>query len=688
PGTNSARVLPAASTKSGTVRFSLVAPSTSALTEALSIADIPAPLRPGDALLASIGPARLAGTLGIGARASGRGVDATFDGAIDGGRVHGTLALDGGLQSWRSAPLVANVTVDSPRAERWLEFAGLSTAQTARAIPGRGVVFIRSEGTPETGLSVYSTLSSPDVSAAYQGLVVLPDGRPMQLDGIVAVTARDAADALALSGIAPGMGATGAPVSGQVRLAYAGETVTLETSGLTVGGSALIGKATVTAPGTPSRTVTARLSVDTVSVPGVLAALSDRRSARTDGDDALWPADPLSLSTLDNLSGTIDFTAQRAVIDGAVAVTDLKTTVAVAPGRFSLDRIEAKAHGGTIKGQAVLERMQGGSRFTADATVHGIDAGKLNRGAAIPLSAKVALSGQGASARSIVSALAGSGEVILESGKISGVAPAAVALVADRVLATRELPSMDDVSADVRRGLEGSVLDVKARKLPLKIADGTVRISSPPLETDAGQARFDVTFDLAALRQTHEWRIEARTAPSPSGRVKGLLPPISIVTTGSLAASENWTTNVNLTAFEQELSLRKIERDADELERARKLAEETRLKAEAEEAARLAAVKSAEEEAAKAAASTAASSTAGSATAGSATGAQPGAPNPTQPPSGPASAPTSLPGPPAGVGAAPVPISAPPLPRPPRPNPSASAPRPSDDVFLRPFQSP
>ncbi len=673
PGTPSAELLPKAAARTGIVRFTISAPSATAIKDALDLADIPTADRPSDGFLSKLGPTRLAGTINIGGRARAQELDATFDGAIDGGRVYGKIGLDGGLVRWRSAPLVAEFAADSPHVEHWLGLSGLAATQTDGArVAGRGTVFVRGEGTPETGLTVYSTFASRDLSAVYQGLVTLPRGSPAKLAGIVALTARDATDALALAGIAPGLGTTNAPVSGQVRLAHVDNALVLETSGLTVGGSVLNGTATVTGAGTPVRTVTARIGVDTVSVPGVLAALSDRRVSNTDGEDAVWPADPLTLTTLDGLTGTITLTAQRAVVDGAVGLNDLRAMVAIQNGQFKIDGIQAAALGGTLTGQAVLDRAQGGSRLTASVALDGADISKLNRGAAVPASAKLTMTGQGISARGIVSAMSGSGEATVGSGKIAGVAPAAVAIIANRVLETRELPSIDQVSNEVRRALEASVLDVKTRKLPIKIADGAVQIASPPLETDAGRASFDVVIDLAGLRQTHNWRIEAKTTTAPSGRVKGLLPPIIITTSGSLAAPDDWTTAVNLTAFEQELSLRKIERDADELELARKLAEDARLKAEAEEAARLTATKAAADDAANAAVSQSKP----------ASEAQPAA----QLQSGSAPETTQNPGAAAGSTVSPpVPISVP-QPRPVRP--PSSGPRRGDDVFLRPFQTP
>lgn len=691
----------AGAVRSGTIRFILGAATASAAAEAFELLEVPQSLRPNDRFLDTLGAVRIAGSVTIAARsATSIGID--FDGAVDGGRLEGSLAFAGGLDNWRASPVVARMALDSPRVERWLELSGLAASQTTGArLAGRGVIILRGEGTPETGLTVYSTLSSKDLSAAYQGFVALPSAKPVQLDGIVALTARDAADALALAGVAPALGASGAPVAGQVKVASQADALRFETAALTIGGSTLSGELTLSAsttePGT--RIADARVVVDSLSVPGVLAALTDRRIAKSEGDDSMWPAEPLTLSTLDGLNSKIDLTAQRAVIDGAVALADARARVRLAPGKMWIDELSGRALGGTFSGKAMLERGPGGAKFTASGDFKDIDAGKLQRGINLPVSISATTVGQGISARGIVASLSGSGEVSLGAGKIAGVAPVAIAEIANRVLETRELPSMEVVIADIERNLEASTLEIRPRKLPVRISDGSARVSTTPFETDSGEARVDVAVDLAALRQSHEWRIETRTKPPPSGKVKGLMPPVVITSTGNLAAADNWMTAKNFTAFEQELSLRKLERDSEELERARRAAEEARLKQEAEEAARLAAARAAAEAAAgqPPASGSPSPSSSGStpATPPVSTrtqGLQSSTSTSTRPESdGTPDAPTPATAQPkSGVAqpsdsTAPVTISAPPPPRPAR---SGQLPRKSDEQFLRPFQNP
>lgn len=604
--------------RAGSIRWIVSTPAPTAVAELIEALQWPAELQPAEATIAALGPARFAGTTVLGAK-GGRGVDVTFDGEVDGGRVNGTARLDQSLADWRTAQLQVATTIETGRIERWLDLTGVQTPASAGATStsarsfGRGTLFLRAEGRADSGLTTYATLAAKDVSIAYQGLVALPSAEAgARAEGSLALNARDAGEVLALSGIAPSSGPAGVPLSGQVKVAMADRKLRLETQELSVGQSTLAGVANVSfdsaASTGRSRTITARLSADSVSIPGLLSAVSEHRAgavaAVSNDGDGPWSAEPLTFAALDGISGRIELSTQRLVLDGSAALQSAKTEITLAPGRVSVDGLQGTGLGGTLNASAVLQRIAGGAQFSAEGTFDNADAAKFVASAAVPFSVQASLRGQGISARGIAAAVSGRGEVSIGGGRIAGVAPSAVAAVADRVIEAKDVPDAAGIRGMVEQGLAQSFLDVRARKVPFTLSEGIAKLSVPTVETDSGHARADVTLDLSNLTMSNDWRIEAQTKPLPSGRVKGRLPAIVISSMRSLTAHQDAVSLLATQAFEQEVALRKFERDADELERARKLAEEQRLKAEAEEAARAAAAKAAAEEAARAAAAT------------------------------------------------------------------------------------
>jgi hypothetical protein len=112
---------------------------------------------------------------------------------------------------------------------------------------------------------------------------------------------------------------------------------------------------------------------------------------------------------------------------------------------------------------------------------------------------------------------------------------------------------------------------VGPRTIPIEIADGAAKLALVTLDSDAGTTKVETTIDLASLVVDSAWLAEPKApdvvqADKPRG---GALPSVGIVYTGPLANA--WALESRITAepLERELSIRKMELDADQLERLR-----------------------------------------------------------------------------------------------------------------------
>ncbi len=73
------------------------------------------------------------------------------------------------------------------------------------------------------------------------------------------------------------------------------------------------------------------------------------------------------------------------------------------------------------------------------------------------------------------------------------------------------------------------------------------------------------------MKLDSEWQIEPRlNRPSSGGSAAAYLPAVTVVYTGKLSALSSLEPTVSTAALERELSVRKMERDVDELERLRR----------------------------------------------------------------------------------------------------------------------
>jgi hypothetical protein len=180
-----------------------------------------------------------------------------------------------------------------------------------------------------------------------------------------------------------------------------------------------------------------------------------------------------------------------------------------------------------------------------------------------------------------VAALAGKGELSLSETLLHGLAPSAPRVATESLLALRgELPE-GEVRRQVEAALDAGPLVVSPRRIALEIADGIVRAA--PVDADLKEARVTglTSIDVQSLRFDSEWRMVAKVAPgSPEAR-RPPLPPIAVILTGSLIRLPALERRLQLDAFEREITVRKYERDVEELERIRREDEE-RARQEAE----------------------------------------------------------------------------------------------------------
>jgi hypothetical protein len=115
------------------------------------------------------------------------------------------------------------------------------------------------------------------------------------------------------------------------------------------------------------------------------------------------------------------------------------------------------------------------------------------------------------------------------------------------------------------------------------------------VDTAEGRATFDTVLDLQTLVLDSAWKIEAKgrtraepsvagaatagtsaaaSVPAPVPVSRTLLPPVAVVYAGRLADLSTLAPTIETEALERELTVRRMERDVDELERLRRLDEE------------------------------------------------------------------------------------------------------------------
>jgi hypothetical protein len=146
---------------------------------------------------------------------------------------------------------------------------------------------------------------------------------------------------------------------------------------------------------------------------------------------------------------------------------------------------------------------------------------------------------------------------------------------------------------EARRQLEDVVLSPHAplnagtRTLGVTIGEGTFRVARLLLDFPDGRITGDTAIDIDTMRLDSEWRIDAKapgssasgppssgTAARGASRIRGDLAPVTVVVAGPLDGLARIVPRVDTEALEQDILVRKVERDVEELERLRREDEE------------------------------------------------------------------------------------------------------------------
>jgi hypothetical protein len=150
--------------------------------------------------------------------------------------------------------------------------------------------------------------------------------------------------------------------------------------------------------------------------------------------------------------------------------------------------------------------------------------------------------------------------------------PLAVVATSEAVLTGQAGGTGDELIAALQAKVADSEVKVGPRKIALTIADGAAKLDAFTLPSAAGTTTVTTTVDLSSLMVDSSWLLEPK-APDieqPDKPRKGALPSVTFLYVGPL--KDAWTLQPRVTAdqLERELAIRKMELDADQLERLHK----------------------------------------------------------------------------------------------------------------------
>lgn len=544
---------------------------------------VPQELRPSLRRAAVLTPLKLAGKLVMGAQGM-PAYDLSLDGMAGGSRLTARASLDDTRGAWREQRVGISVTLDGAEVSTVLAqvLPDMLMGESAHGAGTPAAAFFRAVGVPARGLASLLTLDAAGIGGEFRGRIAIDDKAGLAIDGETRLTADDLGRTAMLMGSARRQGLEGVPVQATLGTSFSRGTLRFEARQLVLAGLEAGGQVSLELGG-PRKRGNGRLHVTEISVPRLLATFADSRLKDQEpsgtNDAMLWPEAGLDISALAafDVDLSVNTPTLRLVRDMSVANAQIEAKSV--DGKLSLVLRNAEALGG--KAEARVEFSKVAEGISAQGEMQLVNArlerfGSANSPAAIgDVSFGLDFNSVGLSPKGLVSAARGKGQIALGRSQLNRLSPGAINTAA---LAALVAPG-DTLVAELRRkldeGLSNGVVPLGPRNIAVAIADGTARLERVVLETPEGRATGSTTIDVETMTFDSEWRIEPKPALSRGGPGKGgALPGVPVIYVGPLASLGSVEPKLQTEALERELSVRKMERYVDELERLRHSDEE------------------------------------------------------------------------------------------------------------------
>jgi uncharacterized protein involved in outer membrane biogenesis len=568
----------------GALQWIFGAPTKEAYATLMQLLDLPEGARQQAGAFAALVPMRLAGTVQLGDRQPGA-ADISADGSAQGsGRLVATANLDGGLANWRNGSADITATIDSTNVASIVASLGLRkiNAAAAAGAPQAGEIFFKAVGIPSKGMTATASAKAPALFFGYDGRIVLPDDGSRELDGELRVSARGLSDAMAVAGLGSGEALRETPIVGTFKVASANHAIELKPQQLTVGGSKVDGSLALAYPDGGPAIVTGQLEVDSASIPGLLGLVLDRKQLAAAPSEPLtagktiWPEHAFDFTALDGIEGKLGVGFGLLVLADKMSIANARAEITLAPGKIAVTKLEGKVLGGDLISNLALEQASGGASLTGDLRMSDLH---IREPAAGPTGAKdssatlsLAFSGRASTPGALVSVASGKGELQLGDVAVHAPTPLAVVATSEAVLSGEAGGTGEQLIAALRAQIDASEVAIGPRTIPIEIADGSAKLALVTLDSPAGITKVDTTVDLASLVVDSAWISEPKAPDAvPADRPhQGALPSVGVVYTGPLANAWSLESRITADPLERELAIRKMELDADQLERLHK----------------------------------------------------------------------------------------------------------------------
>lgn len=534
-------------------------------------------------------PLRLAGTLAL--PSSDDAAELNLDGTLASTRVVLAARIgDARRDPWKE-PIDASLSLSNPDAAGLIALLWPALPADALSRQEKGRVLVKATGTLSTGLSVSAEMISKSLEAGYSGTLSIGKAEAA-LEGEFALKAQDAARAMRLFGMKPSAATIGKRLLAVASLSGKMSELKLASATAQIGDRSFDFGGTLSHDKNGSK-IDLVVKSREVSLPALLTALvappAERTAIAPLGPPAPdWGDEPIDFSTLGTLTGRVRINADRLDLGQGLFLDKATTDIAITDKGITLKTSDGKVLGGAFRATVVIDKAQAGVALKVEAALKrgqletALPAANGEAPATGLFDAELTFSGKGLSPRGLIATLVGKGKLDIGPAVIRKMSPAAVRQTARAVLEAEFKPGEPRFDPRTVRPLltaelAKTVMQTPARLIALAVADGALKLEPVLIEHEDGTVRITTVVDLLALRLDSEWVLEPKALkPSQQSPRPSALPPVSIVFSGPLSTLAAISPRIAADRLEQELTIRRAERDVEMLEKL-KLKEERQL---------------------------------------------------------------------------------------------------------------
>ena len=538
------------------------------------------PADPGFAMhrLSSLVPLRLAGGVDLGLR-NPKAADISLSGRVRDGDLIIRAQLDGGLQAARSTHIELTTELESRNAATLMAQLAPAAAGSFSADKGKGQFTLHASGIPTDGMTTVMGINSAGFKSRFKGTAQYRKEKPV-FSGDLRLELADFRQGLALLGFGPLPALSGIPLHGHGQISGDGETVRFDRLQAKLSGVQVRSSGELRAKG-GGYVVSAEVKAALADLPRMLGAIQGTKSpapAAADRDAknfaAIWTDAPIDFAPMRGMEGEVRLSADVLRLSEGLTLKSAKLVAALKPSSLELSKLTGSALAGKVEGGLSIRKTPGGAalkgRLSLDkaqlaALARDQDGKPVAQGA---VSALLEFAGSGLSLRGIAGVLQGKGEMKVGKVSMRRLTPGAVSDAADAVIAGKaEGATLANLIA---RSLNSGQLRIPAQTLALKLKDGSLTAAVLNLSGRRARVVSSNTLELTSLSINSKWDI----TPKNTSAGTRPLPSVSVTYAGPLASLVDLEPQINAGALEREIAVRRLELEAGELERLRRIDEE------------------------------------------------------------------------------------------------------------------